>query len=238
MAIIKQSGGAVRASAMDLADIGARADLILEQAREHAAQIISEARSERTRLLESARSEGLKQGRREGMKRGIEAGRREGREQALREAREVLERLGANLSEACETIERERTDLIEDARRDLMALALAIAEKVLRQAIACDPSLVGDLVAGLVEECAGAHRLTLVIHPDDEAPVRMALTRGARAGGPAGGVEILHDRTLERGACLVRREGETIVDARLQTQIERIARELLGDDEARGGVAA
>ncbi len=228
----------MRASVVDLADIGARAELILEQAREHAAQIIREAHEERTRLLESARGEGLRQGRQEGLRRGIERGRKEGREQALRETREQLERIGASLREASEAVERERGALLDDARRDLMALALAIAEKVVRRAIACDPSLVGDLVAALIEQCAGAHRLTLVIHPDDEASVRLALARGAGAGGASGGIEILHDRTLERGSCLVRREGETIVDARLQTQIERIARELIGEDESRGGVAA
>ncbi len=223
---------------MNLADIGARADLILEQAREHASRIISEARAERTRLLESARAEGLSQGRREGLKRGIEAGRKEGREQAVREMREVLERLGARLGEACEAVERERAALIEDARRDLMALALAIGEQIVRRAVACDPSLVGDLASSLIEECGGVHRFVLVIHPEDEASVRMALARGSQSGGSPGGVEIVHDRSLERGSCLVRREGETIADARLQTRIERIARELLGGDEARGGVAA
>lgn len=229
MAIVKASGS-VSAARIDLADFGARAELIVAEASQRAARMLDEARAERERLLETAAAEARESGEREGYRAGLERGRKEGRELAQREAAEELSALVRGLGEALAGFERERGTLLARARDDLLLLAIRLSEQITRRRLAVEPEIVTQQVNAAIEAVSHASELTVAVHPDDEAIVRDAL-------GDWAGVAIARDASVERGGCVVRCGRGVVADATIGTQLERIARAILPAEGSRGVAA-
>lgn len=212
---------------MNLGDVREEADRILADARAEADRIVAEARAEAVRLTDGAaergHAEGLARGETEGRATGLEQGVAEGA--AAAEAA-VAERLGA-ISEgwttALEQFVQSREVLREEARRDLLRLGLAIAERVLGRLPAHDATVVVEQVDAAIAMLAGATRLRIRIHPDDlEAVERhFAATAGAIRDAPELDVVFDTDESIVPGGCVVA-AGDGEVDSRLDVQISRI----------------
>jgi flagellar assembly protein FliH len=105
---------------------------------------------------------------------------------------------------------------------DLLALALAIAKKVLGQALAIDPKAILPLVHELLQAepvLTGAPQLLL--HPDDAALVQEHMADDLKAAG----WRIRADAHITRGGCRVLATGGER-DASLETRWERVAAKL------------
>ncbi|MEE2972668.1 MAG: FliH/SctL family protein [Planctomycetota bacterium] len=212
---------------MNLGDVREEADSILERARREAAAIVAEARAEAERLVAGAAergfAEGVARGEAEGRAAGMEAGSLEGAQAAEAAVSERFQALGDGWTEALEAFIGSREELREQARRDLLRLSLAIAERVLGRLPACDPTLVVDQLEAAMQMLTGATALRVRIHPDDLPIVERHFERAVATMNAAGRADVVFDpdEQIVRGGCLVS-AGDGEVDARLDVQISRI----------------
>lgn len=229
---------------LDLGDLRSQGDRIIAQARERAAKIIDDAHRERERIVADAATigrteglaEGLAQGHREGVQRGEEAG--------LNERRENLAKLEASWTEAMEQFTSRRERMLADARRDVLRLAIRIAEKVTKRVVVVDSGVVSAQLDAVLSLVMRPTRLLVTINPQDRELAMAALPSVLARHAGSEHVEFLDDARLGRGSVVVKLVdtadgagaaavgGE--IDASIDVQLSRIADALLpgrpGDD--------
>ncbi|MEM1166930.1 MAG: FliH/SctL family protein [Planctomycetota bacterium] len=242
MPVIKHaeaSSIAREAIVLDLGDLDREASRLREQAEVRAAEIITEAKAERERLISGADergyAEGLERGRADGLKKGREAGR----EEALAAAKEEFAVLAARWEEALEAFSAARQGLLASARRDVVRLGAAIGEKVARRVIASDGEQVARSLEAALSVLLDPSRLVIRVHPDDAALTEEVLPSLTSRFASEPHAEIAEDATLTPGSCVVRTDrGE--IDASIETMLGRVVdavlegiserTELLGSD--------
>ena len=143
-----------------------------------------------------------------------EALRAEARESGRREG---LARAGSVLVAAA----RERDRILAAAEREVVALAIEVARKVLAREIVTDPAAVVDLAAAALEGARGRRLVTLRVHPTDAAAVRSGSERLAALVARAPGLSVEEDASLVQGDVVVETEAGRI-DARIETQLEAL----------------
>ncbi|GJM18326.1 MAG: hypothetical protein DHS20C14_05390 [Phycisphaeraceae bacterium] len=217
---------------MDVEDVRRRADELREQAEAHAREVVAEAQAERERLLAGAIEQGHAEGFAAGEGEGRERGREEGLAEAMRERGERLDALNAGWSGALRAFEEHRGDLLERAREDVLSLACAIAEMIVRRSVELDPTLIVEQMRAVLEAHARPTGLTLRVNPEDELLAREALPSlmAMISGSEHARLEV--DGSVPRGSCVAVTDGGGVLDARIESQLERIVRELLPDGEA------
>lgn len=149
----------------------------------------------------------------EAVRRALEAERG-----GLAHAAQALERAAAALTDLQETIAHE-------AEAHLAALAVAIARKVLRQAVDAGQYDVEATVREALR-CAPSRREVVVrLNPEDLARIEKAGSEGKPLG--LGGVRLAADPALGRAECAVD-TAEGTVDVRLEDQLQEVRQALAG----------
>jgi len=156
-------------------------------------------------------------------KQAIRTGYADGQRAAEADAATRLEATLGRLSQAIQDVGNARPVLLERAEKDLVRLALAIAERVIRREVDVNPELLTAMARVAIERLSEQAAAAVHLNPHD---ARSLLSRGP---APAG-IEIVADATLERGACRVR-SLEGAIDMGIASQIQELARELLGDSD-------
>ncbi len=171
------------------------------QASQRARRILDAAESDARRLRAAAEAD------RERLRaEAVASGRQEG----LAQASAAIAR-GA--------LERDR--LLASAERELVRLAVAIAEKILGREVARDAGVVLEMAARALAEARQRREVTLRIHPDDAEAIRGSHRRLLSALSRARALEVREDAAVTRGGVLVETEAG-VVDGRLETQLAAI----------------
>ena len=148
---------------------------------------------------------------------GYREGEAAGRTQTAAALQPVLDRLARGIQE----IAGLRPQAMRDATADLVGLSLGIARRILHRECSVDPAALEGLVGGALQKLPGQEICRLRIHPELEPGIRQALAREGR-----GGLALVADGTLERGAILVE-TARGKLDASLETQLAEIGRGLV-----------
>jgi len=191
---------------------------ITERARRH--QLIREAEREAQALVEAARQKAaiLAQ-------EGYRDGRLQGHAEALAESRDRCRHVAQALETAAERLHNLEEEFRSQAAEAIVSLALAVAERVCREAVAQDPTAILSTVRAALTLLPEAEEVTLRVHPDLAAMVQshreelLGLLEGARS------LRILPDPAVESGGCLVEGPGG-LVDATLAAQLAEAGRRL------------
>ena len=195
------------------ADVEARADLERLQAEVRA------LKTERDCLINEARREGLELGRRDAVERAA----------ASEHARIAAETAGLveQLKAAAASIREKRGELAAEGERDLVKLAIAIAEKIVKSQIVLGKPVAVENLRRAVELTAQRREMSVLVHPDDLARIEAYLPELRRDFSDVQNVGFLPDPSVARGGVIVRtREGS--VDTTIAAQLEQIERGLLG----------
>lgn len=175
-------------------------------AKEEAQAILAEAEANAAALIRDAASRGYTEGKAEGFR------------AAQEQCQEYLERI----AELARRAAIDRESMIRSAERELAALAMEVAAKVIKREVETDPSVVLSMVENALGKVGPGDTVRIVVHPEDAELVRgkWSELRGAVAFGP--NWEIVGDERMERGGCIVEtRDG--LVDSRIETQLSEIA---------------
>lgn len=220
MATIVRAAGAANSTsariirAVGTDSLGREADVSrAEEARREATELVELARAEADDIRRHAHEEGLAAG----LLAAQAVSRNRGDESAQSAARTLVDLV--------EQIERTRAAWLLRWERDLIGLAVAMAERIVRREVREHPQLALDLVRESLELSAGCPRVRLVLHSEDLSTFETPIRQLAQQLGRLAETELAADDSLQRGECRVTTDhGE--IDQRFSTQLARLIEEL------------
>lgn len=184
-------------------ETGAGDEALRESARDEASRIVAEAEARAAEIEREASERGLA----------------EGRERAAQEVARAVEPLREALASTLEEVEGLRAAVAARAERELVQLAIEIARKIVHREVSVDHEIALTLARVALARLHSHAVATLHLHPDDYHYVAAQRERLDASGT----IEIVEDRSVGRGGCLVRTEMGDI-DARIEHQFAEIAR--------------
>jgi flagellar assembly protein FliH len=211
---------------MDLSDMELEGAAIVDRARREAARLLAEgtaaARSQTLAIREEARQAGHQ----EGLQTGLAEGRQKGHDEALAATAAQLKELTARWSQTLDLLHQHMPEHVADARLDLVKLALAIARRITRQEALRDRQIAAAIVEDALRTAGAARRVTLQVNPVEVETLEKYLPDLLAKWRSIEEVELTPDDAVTPGGCLLR-FGAGQIDARIETQLDRIAAELL-----------
>lgn len=211
---------------LDLGDLGRQAARLKAAAQARAEQILQEARDEAQRLIDAAEQTGYEAGHAKGLAQGQEEGQAQGHAEALAAGAQQVQQATAQFEAVAQEWESQRTTFDREARSAVLAFALKFARRVTHRVIETDPAVVTDQVAAALGRVLEPTDVTIRVHPEDRATLTETLPDLLAGLSHLQQVELLDDQAVGRGGCaLALRGGE--VDASIDTQIRRIVEVML-----------
>jgi len=210
---LQNSGQPIQHVAFDFGDMAEQANRYIQRVREQAAKIIETAETEAEAIRQRAEEEG--------------------RQAALATAKRVLEQrvaeriktLGPALEQSIQSLDAAQQDWFNHWQQQAVHLATAIAERVIRRELACQPEIPMQLIREALELAAGSAEITLHLHPGDHRELGEQAQRLAAAIAPLGTVQIVADAAIHPGGCRVSTQFGSI-DQQIEAQLQRIEQEL------------
>jgi flagellar assembly protein FliH len=150
-----------------------------------------------------------------------------GLERGLAEARARTERAFAAFAAAERSMAEMYDRYVAEAEAAAVDLAFQIAEKVIGTTVVSDREAVLGVVSGALLRTTDRDHLVLEVNPGDFELVRDSASELAARLGGISRMEVVSERRVEPGGCVVRTEAGEI-DARVSAQLERV-RQLLAE---------
>ena len=125
-------------------------------------------------------------------------------------------------------IGRPLQELDAEVEKSLLQLTLSIGKQLARRELRIDPAQVIAIIRESLRELPTAARdIRVHLHPEDASIVRERLTAPSNERAWT----IVEDPAMSRGGCVVRTENSRI-DARLESRINTVIANALGDERA------
>jgi len=159
--------------------------------------------------------------------RGYEAGMAKAKAEMEGHIADLKSRI-QRLDQLLHFISRPFEELDADVEKTLLQLTLTIGKQLARRELRIDPAQVIAIIRESLQELPTAARDVRVhLHPEDASIVRerLAAPSNERAW------TIVEDPTMSRGGCVVKTETSRI-DARLESRINTVIANALGDERA------
>ena len=147
-------------------------------------------------------------------------GVREGDAAAAARIDALVRRLEQTISEVAGL----RTVMVRRTEREIVRLAIAIAERIVHREVSVDRDLMLTMARIAIDRLGDHAAATIHLNPADFDAV-------SANGDPAphgGAVKMVADHQVTRGGCLIR-SAFGVIDASIDSQVREIARGLLGD---------
>lgn len=213
--------------AFNYEDLKQQCDEYLAQVRQQADQVLTQAHAEAQQLRNQAQEAGTAAGRQTGM--------RQAEDQITLRAREIANQmLAERLYQALPALEAAVTGLQVERDRWLavweqsaVGLAIAIAEKILRAELKQRPELASTMISEALQLAAGQPHVQVSMHPTDIELIQQSGVDITQRLAALGQGELIPDDRISRGGCHIETQ-HGVIDARLETQLDRISRELTG----------
>ena len=177
---------------------------------------VVDARAEARRILADAAREA------DGLRERAEREARELREAAYQEG---LESALAELNHVLLEAHERRDAALSGAERDVLRLAVKLAEKIIGREIERDDAALADIVSTALRHARQQEALTVRVNPADLPRVQAHRER-LDPSGRARFIDLVADPRVGHGGCVIEGESGT-VDARLDTQLRVLERALL-----------
>jgi flagellar assembly protein FliH len=186
----------------------------LSKVRSEAEGIIKKARDEAARI----RTQAMEEGRKAALQ-AVEATLKAKIEQQLASLIPALKQAVTQILDARQSWQRHW-------EQHALRVASAIASRIVRREIDKVPLITLDLVREALNLAAGNERITLRLHPDDQATLGDRASKLAQELGSLAEVRVVADPAISPGGCRVDTEFGSI-DQQLEAQLARITEELL-----------
>jgi flagellar assembly protein FliH len=194
-------------------------------AQAEAARIVRQAKAQEDAVRQAAWDLGHRAGLEKGMAEGAEQGRAEAFAAAKKEFAASQKSLVASCEQMIAEIENRRAAWEAAARQDLVDLAMAIARRVVRHVTEGDRQVVQANLEEAIRLAGERSEVTIMINPVDAEAARVFARSLADQRAACKHLEVVESSDVSPGGCRVQ-WGSGAVDARIKTQLERIAAEL------------
>jgi len=232
VALIKRADAdrlAREALVLDLADMVRHGEALRRRAEDEAKLTVAHARAERERLVQGAAEAGRREGFAKGEAEGRAKGEAEGRAAALEAQRAAIERTLESWNAALKSFAAARETMLAEARRDVLTLAAAVAERVTKRVAMVDDGVIAAQLEAALRLVSRRTSARVLVSAEDEAGAREVLPGLLAALSTIEHAEIAVDGSLTRGSCVVRTAGGGEIDASVLSQLDRVIAEALPD---------
>lgn len=134
----------------------------------------------------------------------------------------------AKASEEIARAKMQAGQILADTEKDIIELALKVANKIIGRDLERDPSMVIEICATATEHARAAKAMILRVNPKDGALLREKKPKLMEQIGRTLEIAIRDDAEIEQGGCLIQTEFGTI-DAQVKTQFEMLRNVLIAD---------
>jgi flagellar assembly protein FliH len=179
--------------------------------------------AETAQAREKARDEGFDRGYDE----GLEAARAKAREEVAAEYAERFGRLEKVLEDAMNSLEASRREEIDRQAPLLVGLWQKMLERLLRREVELDGETVLRVFRELIHRVSDRTKIRIVLNPADRELFLKNGAEYAEIKRAADLFEVVADEHIEKGSCVLE-TGLGVYDARWESQLERIDREIDG----------
>jgi flagellar assembly protein FliH len=157
---------------------------------------------------------------------GYAQGERAGLEAASTRGQAMMRRLGETVQELTAL----RAEMLQRTERQVVQLAMAIAEKMIHREISLDRSILVGMARAALDRLSEQGAATIRLHPDDFAAVKPA-----DGSWESSHVQVVADPLVARGGCLVQSDFG-FMDVDVASQFRELTRVLL-DQSSQGSSA-
>ncbi len=208
-------------------DLRQRCDNYLQTIREQAQRMLLEAQQQVEQIRKNAVEQGRQTGLAEGLKQSETQIQQRLQQQAEQLTQQRLSALLPVLQKASGQLQQERQNCLAHWELQAMELVMTVCEKLVHQQLAVDPLLLKARLSEILQLTIGAHQIVIRVATTDLEQLGPELETVIQAVEQRAEVQILADPALAPGDYIVETEHGQI-DARIQTQLNRIAHELIG----------
>jgi flagellar assembly protein FliH len=219
-----ESAAAIVDAAAVIRTARARAHELVREAEERIVELVTAAEKQADAIRQEAQNAGFEAGQKAGYEDGYRAGLAAAR--AAMEA-EMQEKL-ADVVEIARECQALKGRIIAQAEKDIVALSLAISEKVIRKKVEDDPSVTFDIIRDLAERVQNAEQVAIRVHPKVLEMMDGLMKNGDNGtpDGEASSWRWVPDAGVQPGGCIVETEFGRL-DARLDTRLLDVSQALL-----------
>ncbi len=185
------------------------------KAADQANAIIAEAMTKAHQIEQDARSQGYQVGYDEGFKAGSEKARL-----AIQtEFDDLRSKYREALIHLINKIEERRRQIWQEVEPQVVEMVLELTRRVIHQEVRQQSDAVLAIIRGALRRATDRHELVIRVNPEDLPTVDQARQDILAVADGCKHLEIIEDRRVDRGGCVMDTAAGTI-DARIQTQIE------------------
>lgn len=225
---VRELGGRV---AFNFDDFRKQGEEYMAQMSAEAAALLAGARKEIEALRDQARKEGRDAGRAEGLQAAHLTIEQQIAQRAEQLATQRLRTALPALQQAAAALRAERDDWLVRWESTAVELSVAVAEKLVRGLLNVEPDRVRSMLREVLQLAAGQSQVAIHLAPSDVEQLGADAAEVVRSTSGCAEARLIADPQLSPGDCrIVTQHGE--IDARIETMLERITAELLGQPPA------
>jgi len=212
--------------AFNYEDIRGRCDAHVAEAQREAQRILQQARTDAETIRAQAHQQGAAAGRAAGLQNAKQEIRSQSTQIADRLTDEKLKTTLQALETAARMLGEERDRWMSEWEALAIRLGAAIAGKILGRELTLRPEQSRGLLENVLKLAAGLPRIRLSLNPDDLRRLGDHAEQTVRSMAACGETELVADDSITPGGCVIE-TGHGVIDATIETQLDRIASELL-----------
>lgn len=210
----------------DLFRIYNQREIILKEAEEKAAEIVSTAIEDAQSEIEECKKNAYKDGYNVGMEAGRNKGYKEGYETGKSKISEILleqnkEKIN-EIAEMIKTIESEKLKIISRYEDELIRLSIEIAEKIIRHEIDTKDDVVSGIIKNAIKDYRNADWIKIYLSDKEDAETIQAdkeLISELKKISKDIKIEVMEE--LEKGGLIIE-TADGIVEASIDTQLKNL----------------
>jgi len=206
-----------------LSGLAAEAQTVMLDARQQAARVLAEARSQADASREAAAAKGYAEGLARGSSDGYDKGLAEGRQMMAEQSAELVVQLRAIIRE----LTGARDEVLHAGRCELLDFALELAAKIVGRVAVRDIAAASQNVRKVLELADRHRELSVKVNPGQLEALVEHLPELTESLGRPGRVRLVGDATISPGGAKVHTDGGEI-DATIETQLDNVVEALLG----------
>lgn len=145
---------------------------------------------------------------------------REGFEYGLAQAQEELNKLGIAIVDLVEAKDR----AMQQYANEIALLAIKVAEKIIKTEVACDETIVLNIVADVLKSMGKEHSsITIKVNPVDVDIINININKFSSLFKSNAKVSVTDDENIEQGSCVVETTSG-MIDATFATQLQILSK--------------
>ncbi|HOX28143.1 MAG TPA: FliH/SctL family protein [bacterium] len=205
-----------------------QANMVLQQANNEVEQTRTKMREEIQSLQQQAQeaSEAMKKegyaagyssGEENGYKKGYDDGYSKGKTTGLQETENALKMI----NEVIEQLKGYHSQILADSQKDVVKMAISVAEKVLHKEIMTDPNTVLSVVKNAISKVSFKKQFVVMVNPLDIEVLKAGAEQIRAMLSNCESLKFKPSPNIEPGGCMVQTESGT-VDAQIDRQFTEI----------------